>query len=72
MSLAITQVFLAQKVLLRACNHAGKPVYVTRVVDSMTGEWSSVVDHSLTGLAGDCESVFAPDVCKTCRLHGTR
>jgi len=30
------KVFLAQKMLLRACNLAGKPVYVTRVVDTMT------------------------------------
>jgi hypothetical protein len=29
--------FLAQKKLLRACNLAGKPVMVTRVVDTMTG-----------------------------------
>ncbi|GAX81369.1 hypothetical protein CEUSTIGMA_g8800.t1 [Chlamydomonas eustigma] len=29
------KVFLAQKRMLRACNLAGKPVYVTRVVDTM-------------------------------------
>lgn len=30
------KMFLAQKALLRECNLAGKPVYVTRVVDTMT------------------------------------
>eukprot|EP00882_Tetradesmus_deserticola_P003239 GHRQ01003432.1.p1 GENE.GHRQ01003432.1~~GHRQ01003432.1.p1 ORF type:complete len:620 (+),score=292.55 GHRQ01003432.1:124-1860(+) len=30
------KMFLAQKMLLRECNLAGKPVYVTRVVDTMT------------------------------------
>jgi pyruvate kinase len=30
------KMFLAQKMLLAACNMAGKPVYVTRVVDTMT------------------------------------
>jgi len=30
------KMFLAQKMLLSACNAAGKPVYVTRVVDTMT------------------------------------
>ncbi len=32
------QVFLAQKMLLYAANNIGKPVFVTRVVDTMTGE----------------------------------
>ncbi|MEW5309186.1 MAG: hypothetical protein WDW38_001091 [Sanguina aurantia] len=30
------KVFLSQKLLLRECNLAGKPVFVTRVVDTMT------------------------------------
>jgi len=34
---ACTQVFLAQKMLLRAANAVGKPCYVTRVVDTLTG-----------------------------------
>jgi len=34
-----SQVFLAQKSLLRACNLAGKPVFVNRVIDTMTGRY---------------------------------
>jgi hypothetical protein len=45
------QVFLAQKMLLLAANNAGKPVYVTRVVDTMTGAllawWVIRMDGSL-------------------------
>lgn len=31
------KVFLAQKMLISSANALGKPVFVTRVVDSMTG-----------------------------------
>lgn len=51
--------FLAQKQLLRAANLAGKPVIVTRVVDTMTGEgWGRVgrakvgCVNSMTGEGG--------------------
>ncbi|KAI8477220.1 MAG: pyruvate kinase [Monoraphidium minutum] len=30
------KMFIAQKLLLTECNYAGKPIYVTRVVDTMT------------------------------------
>lgn len=38
------QVFLAQKMLLRAANAVGVPVFVTRVVDTLTGCSFKMVD----------------------------
>lgn len=35
--LPLPQMFLCQKKMVRACNLAGKPVMITRVVDTMTG-----------------------------------
>ncbi|KAF5836459.1 pyruvate kinase [Dunaliella salina] len=42
--MAVEKVFLAQKMLLRAANAVGKPCFVTRVVDTLTAFYRSLMD----------------------------